>query len=145
MTTNNPFDFNLLLDAINNITDDEAEKYDLKNISRIKNNVLNNLNIPKSMIKIFKEKLMGYKYIDELPDITSGRYIRWIHKHNHKYLANGGIVCDTKIVSDGINIICKNFFNKVFEIKFKDNYIFQKFTKQEKVLLNVVHFLDKNT
>lgn len=144
MSDSNPFDFNLLLDAINN-NHEEIKKYDIKMINKMKNNILNNLNIPKSVIKIYKEKLKGYKYIDELPDITSGRYIRWIHKHNHGFLANGGIVCDTKIVSDGINIICKNFFNKVFEIKFKDNYVFQKFTKQENVLLNVVNFLDKNT
>ena len=53
---------------------------------------------------------MTYRFIDELPDLHYGSYIRWItikDPENIK-LTNGGIVCEMKVGDDGIIIVCKN-------------------------------------
>lgn len=142
MTKKEPIDLPELLVALDNINNEGSLDFDTRSINRIKNYVLNQLDIQKDKVKEYQSKLKHYKYIDELQDLRRGRYIRWIKKNNHEHLVNGGILCDTKIAEDGTNLICKNFYNKVFEIKFKDNYIFQKITNQEKVLINVINYLN---
>jgi hypothetical protein len=143
--TNNKIDIETLLSALENDNNEGILEYDKNKINEIKNNILEKLNLPEEIFIDFQRKLEDYKYIDELPDLQQGRYIRWISTKPSKNenLATGGIVCDIKVVNEGINIICKNKFNRFFEIKMNDNIIFQKITKQEKVLLDVMNYLNK--
>jgi hypothetical protein len=143
--TNNKIDIETLLSALENDNNEGILEYDKNKINEIKNNILENLNLPEEIFIDFQRKLQDYKYIDELPDLQQGRYIRWISikPSKNENLAIGGIVCDIKVVNEGINIICKNKFNRFFEIKMNDNIIFQKITKQEKVLLDVMNYLNK--
>ncbi len=55
-------------------------------------------------------------------------------------LTNGGFICDIKI-NEGIEILCRNNFNKLFQLRFDENLIFQKLTEQEKIILNVINNL----
>ena len=63
--------------------------------------------------------LKNYRFIDELPDLHYGSYIRWItikDPQNIK-LTNGGIVCEMKVGDDGIIVVCKNKMNRFFSFK----------------------------
>jgi hypothetical protein len=138
-------DIDTLLCALENDNNEGIIDYDRKKIDEIKNNVLRKLKLEKNDLKEVQTKLKDYKYVDELPDLQEGRYIRWISNKDPEkmYLANGGIVLGTKVVDGGMNIICKNNMNRIFEIKMKNNIVFQKLTNQEKVLLDVMNYLHK--
>ena len=90
------------------------------------------------------KKLKEYRYINNINDLNYGCYIRWINLKNieNLKLTNGGFICDIKI-NEGIEILCRNNFNKLFQLRFDENLIFQKLTDQEKVLLSVVDYLNK--
>ena len=47
-----------------------------------------------------------------------GSYIRWISLKNPENLklTNGGIVCEMKVGDNGIVIVCKNNFNRFFQL-----------------------------
>lgn len=138
-------DIDTLLSALENDKNEGIIDYDRKKIDEIKNNALRKLKLEKNDLKEVQTKLKDYKYVDELPDLQEGRYIRWISNKDPEkmYLANGGIVVGTKVVDGGMNIICKNNMNRIFEIKMKNNIVFQKLTNQEKVLLDVMNYLRK--
>ena len=48
----------------------------------------------------------------------------------------------SKIVNDQIHIICKNNRNRLIQFKFDEAMIFQKLSPQEKVILNVLDYLN---
>jgi hypothetical protein len=52
-------------------------------------------------------------------------------------LKNGGFLCDIKINTDGIHILCRNQFKKIFQLRFDDVLIFQALTRQEELILKV--------
>lgn len=87
------------------------------------------------------DKLKDYIFVEDVKYIKYGKYIRWINitKDDLK-LTTGGIVCSINVVKDGINIICKNNFNKMISIKLDDNLIFQKLSNQEKIILSVLDY-----
>ena len=57
-------------------------------------------------------------------------------------MTNGGIVIDIKIHQNGIQLVCKNFINKKFQIKIDECFIFQKLTDQEKIILSALDYLN---
>ena len=91
------------------------------------------------------DKLDEYIYVDEIPDIKYGTFIRWISLNNIENikLTNGGIVCDVDICDNGVIIKCKNFKNKIFSLHLSKSLIFRKLSHQEKVLLSVSDYLNK--
>jgi hypothetical protein len=92
------------------------------------------------------EKLEDYIYIDEIPDIKYGSYLRWIplKDFNNIKLTNGAIICDIIVSEKGTYILCKNNYGKCMKIKMDDSLLFRKLTYQEKILLNVVDHLNNN-
>jgi hypothetical protein len=85
--------------------------------------------------KMICDKLVGYRYVDRLCDIRTGRHSRWITQ-DRDFLHNGGLAVNIKI-EDSIRILCKTpsprypfvtcDFNKVV--------FFQKLTEEELFLL----------
>ena len=149
---NNELDFdtdtdyvNYLLKALNNESNESVLDLDHKKVNEIKMKILDNLSLPKKVIKQYKEKLCNYKYVDDIHDLEYGRYIRWISfkDTNNIYLAKGGTVCDIKVVNNGVNICYKNYMGRLFEIKMSENIIFQKLTKQENILLSAIGHLNR--
>lgn len=141
-------DVNKLLKAV----DDDSCDY-LMGLTSLKIRTLNlemlkMLKLPKKYTKAFMGKLEGYKYIDSLDEIKYGRYIKWTDvdyvKDTVPKLASGGIVCEVKIGDSGINIVCKNFMHKYFQIVMDECMIFQKLSSQELVLLAALDHLDNN-
>jgi hypothetical protein len=113
-------------------------------IKQIKNDILQKLHFKPNIIKLLLKKLKNYRFVDDLNDIHFGRYIRWINikKYDNLKLTNGGIICDIKMVNDGILITCKNNINKLFSIKMDENLIFQKLNDDEILLLQVMDQLN---
>ena len=96
------------------------------------------------------KQVKAYRYIETLEEIRYGSYIRWISLKNPAEikLTNGGIVVHLKVVrlkeveEDEIHIVCRNAFNRLFQLKLNENIIFQKLNDQEQVLLSAMEYLN---
>ena len=138
------FDISKLLKALDNEENEQIINLDYVKINKIKNDVLKRLHIKANDLRELKTKLKLYRFVDELPDLKYGSYIRWISLKNPEniYLTTGGIVCEIKVVESGIAIICKNNYNRMFQIKLSENLIFQKLTKQEQIILSAMDLIN---
>ena len=126
-----PFDIVTLEKASENDANEDILNLTNEIISKEKNDILQRLLLPKERLRDLHKKLKGYRYIDEMPHLKYGAYIRWINltKPYKLNLSNGGIICDI-YVDRGIHVRCKNNQNRFFQIKMSDNLIFQKLTEQ---------------
>lgn len=107
-------DIEKLLSALEDEENADLLELDMKKITEEKSDILNKLELPKKQQKDLLKKLKHYRYIDELPGMKYGSYIRWISLKNPENLrlTNGGIVCEMKVGDNGIVIVCKNNFNR---------------------------------
>lgn len=135
---------NILLKALDNENNENIFKKTSKQILKEKYNILNELNLDDDIIQDLLQKLQEYMYVDEMPDITSGSYIKWIPLSNtdNIKLTKGAIVCDIDIINNEVLINCKNFANKFFMINLNKSIIFRKLNDQEKILLSVSNYLN---
>lgn len=131
--------------ALNNEKNDSIIKLNTAKINKIKDTILNELNISQAYKEILLDKLTYYRHVDEMPDLEFGNYIRWIpirEGTTEIKLTNGGLIIGIEIFDDGIHIKCKNNMNRIFQIKLNECLVFQKLTEQEHVLLKVVDYLE---
>lgn len=140
-------DEELLKKALDNENNEFLLNLNTNKVIKLKNDILDQLNLSKSELKDIQKKLKYYRLVDDLKEIHFGSYIRWINIKNPENLrlTNGGIVCDIKAINDDIYIKCKNNMNRFFQIKMSENVIFQKITDQENILLQVMDYLNKPT
>lgn len=140
----NDVDNDYLIKALNNENNTNIENMTTRKIKSIKNDYLQQLQLPRDKLKEFHIKLKDYKYVDDLSDIQYGRYIRWVNLQNPEkiVLTSGGVIIDIKILSDGIYVLCKNFRNSRFQIKIDECFIFQRLTDQEHIILSALDYLD---
>lgn len=122
---------------------DERQNAYLKNetiltISKTIYDVLSKVeNIQEDTVKQYFEKLKGYRYVDNLCDLRSGLYIRWIRLGSSKpTLTNGSFLQSVKI-AETANILCKNARNQFFTIRFDECIIFQKLSIEEELILSI--------
>jgi hypothetical protein len=141
-------DLNLteLLSALDNESNERIMQLTPQKIKEYKNNALQRLQLSGKELKTYHKKLKDYRYVSDLTDIKFGHYVRWISLKNPEklFLTRGAIICDYKVINNELHIVCKNNFNKVFQIKFDEVEIFQKLSHQEKILLKVLEMLNKN-
>lgn len=137
-----------LMQSLDN--DDNANFVELttQKIKQIKNDRLQELQLPREKLKEYHRKLRDYRYVDSIDDIQYGQYIRWIpliiDSLDDLKLKNGGIISDIKVVDDSVvHIVCKNNMNRFFQIKLEENLIFQKLTPNEKILLSALDYISK--
>jgi len=90
------------------------------------------------------EKLEGYVYIDEIHEVRSGTYIRWLNVGDDDdiTLAKGGIFCDVRFSDYGAVLRCKTFRNRYYEVKMDNVILFRKLTPQERVLMCALTYLN---
>ena len=90
------------------------------------------------------EKLNGYVYIDEIHEVRSGTYIRWldVEDDDNITLARGGIFCDLRFSDYGAVLRCKTFRNRYYEVKMDNVILFRKLTPQERVLMCALTYLN---
>tara|TARA_B100000768_G_scaffold24320_1_gene22009 strand:- start:3070 stop:3495 length:426 start_codon:yes stop_codon:yes gene_type:complete len=135
-------DISSLLKALDNDNNENIMDLDLDKIQKMKHNILSELELTEDKYSSIMNSLREYKYIDEIPDLDYGHYIRWISLKNpaNIKLTNGGILCDIK-VNEQVSLLCKNKLNHFFQIKMDECLIFQKLTNEEKIILNVINYL----
>ena len=131
-------------------------------IKKKKNDILQKLQLKGTVLKTMHATLIGYKYIENIDELTVGRYIRWISlkRPDHISLTNGAHVCNISIQNyaddadddDGDQEECKTCIRcKVvrngkplfFNLNFDENLIFQKITEQEWIILDALAALEK--
>ena len=83
----------------------------------------------------FISKLQNYIYMDEIPDIKVGSFIRWIPLSNPDkiILTRGGNICDINITDKGTSIVVKNYFGKGMQVSMDKALIFRKLNDDEPI------------
>jgi hypothetical protein len=140
----NENDMPFLKKSLENDCNKNISKLTFTTINKEKEDVIKELGMTKKDTKDLLNRLKEYQYIDELPNLVEGRYIRWINITNPNYikLTNGGILCEIKM-EDYVTLVMKNSMNRFFQINLDENLIFQKLTEQEKIILYAIDLIDK--
>jgi hypothetical protein len=139
-------DINKLLHALDNDNNEAIVELDYAKIAKDKNDILQQLNIPRSSLTYFNKQLKSYRLVDDYnKDLRFGSYLRWISLKNPETikLTNGGILCDIKAIGEDIQLKCKNKMNQFFQIKYSEVILFQKLSEQEQVILKALKFLQE--
>ena len=98
--------------------------------------------INKDNIRSICDKLISYRYVENLFDLHKGKHIRWIRLNSaDKKLTNGGMVMNITFLDNGTHVLCRNSANKFIQIKFDDCVIFQKFTTNELLILLTYQYM----
>jgi hypothetical protein len=103
--------------------------------------VLSLPNMTKQIAVSHLKELKGYRYVDEISDLKTNVYIKWIRYDSIHALTKGAISCSVKITNDGMLIMCKNYYGKFFYVNMDECVVFQKITDEEKVILSAMDFL----
>lgn len=155
-------DLNLLIEEYNNIKEKDAENNNIDSDSNhihssnsqnnfkdfvykrnleINYDILNKLELDEEELYNFLSKLKEYKYIDEVDDLKYGGFIRWIPLIDPENLPlhHSGMICEIKFTNEGTTIVCKNFLHRHYTIKMDECLIFQKFTNDEKNMIELLN------
>ena len=134
----NDINIEYFLKSLDNDRNLSVSKLTYDKINNMKYNSLMSLQMTHDEIEPIILKLSNYRVIHEIQDFVHGAYIRHIPKNKTPImLKNGGFLCDIKINTDGIHILCRNQFKKIFQLRFDDVLIFQSLTRQEELILKV--------
>lgn len=125
---------------------EEMERFNLTDhatIKKQKNAILTSLTEKEEERKIYRKLLLEYRYVDEIDEFRTGSYVRYfnIHKNYGLDLMRGGFIVDLQTKQEKVYLLCKNGANKFFKILLQDSIVFQKNTKQEKLLLDILEHL----
>ena len=85
--------------------------------------------------------LKGYRYVDEISDLKTNVYIKWIRIDTPNKLTKGAISCSVKITNEGMLVMCKYYFGRFFYLNMEECVIFQKITNEEGVILSAMDFI----
>jgi hypothetical protein len=145
--TKSSLDIDKLEKALDNTKNESIMNFTTKKINELNLRILQELKLDHKTTMEYFKKLKGYKYVDELPDLKHGGFVRWIPITDPDYLPlnSCGIVCDIKIADEGVFITCKNFMHRHYNFKMDDVIIFQKLTSQEMVILSALDHLDNDS
>ena len=133
------------IEALENENNSSIMDLTSSKIKKIKNDILQQLQLKGKDLKEMHKKLKTYRYCTDLKDLQEGFFIRWIPLNNPEKisLTKGGIVCEVKLVKDELYILCKNFMDNFFQIKFDEVIIFQKLSNQEQIILSILDYIEK--
>ena len=131
-----------LLSALDNDANESVMDLDWGAVHALKNDMLQKLHLPREGLRAMHKKLKEYRYVDELPDLRFGAYVRWIplQGSNAGKLLPGGVVCEIK-TSDGAKVVCRNRQHRFFQFTMGECLVFQKLSDQEAVLLSALDYL----
>ena len=132
-----------LLHALSNDNNEAVVDLDYATIAKHKNELLQQLNLPKEELVKLHKQLKAYRCVNTLEDLRFGGYVRWISLKNPERikLTNGGIVCDIQEKQGDIIVKCKNKMNMLFQFKLSEVLLFQKLSEQEEVILKALKYL----
>jgi hypothetical protein len=136
-----------LLNAAQNVDMDYLGEKTLETISEEVVQSLSILDISQEDRKTLCEKLVLYRFVDQIYQLHKGKHIRWIRLHETerssakpRVLTKGGIVVDISFMDNGTYIMCTNklYF---FKIKFDDCLIYQRLSDNEQMILSCQSYL----
>ena len=116
----------------------------IHDVTREKHEVLTQLMLPATEVRLLHEKLKHYRLVRSLDVLRFGGYVRWINLTNpeHIHLTNGGIVCDMKADKHGNgHVVVKNNRHQLFQVNMSNVLMFQKLTDQERIILHAMTML----
>jgi uncharacterized protein YukJ len=123
-------DVDKLLETVENEKNDYLENKTTTSINTEIYEIITNLGLTADTF----DKLIGYRFVDEIHELHKGKHVRWIRKSTGK-LTNGGIVMEIKFLDNGTQILCMNSQNRFIQYKFDDCYTFQKLSIEEQLIL----------
>ena len=134
-----------LLGALDNEENESIMGLTSRKVKQKKNDILQRLQIKGDELKLLHKKLKNYRYCENSNDLRFGFYIRWIYLSDpdDMFLTNGGLICDMKVIKGRLHVICKNNYNNLMQLKFDESIIFQKLSNQERVILDILDYLEK--
>lgn len=134
-------DLDLLKDALDNEKNLSIINKNIQEIKMKKNDILQQLGITREDLINLNKQLKDYIYIDNINDLNYGSNIRMISLQNISdiKLSKICLLCNIKMLKNGIGIVLKNFQKKYFTTYFDKCLIFQKLTIQEKIILKALN------
>jgi len=141
---NDDLNMELLTKAVENEGNAHILNLTDENVTASKVSIINDIVPDENERQDILEKLNGYVYIDEIHEVRSGTYIRWLNvgDNDNITLEKGGIFCDVRFSDYGMALRCKTFRNKYYEVKMDNIILFRKLTPQERVLLCALTYLN---
>ena len=138
-------DENELLDALENETNSSIVNLTNRKIKEHKNTILQQIFSKKEDLKKYHKVLKDYRYCNDMRDIQYGFFVRWFNlkDEDNISLKKGAVILDMLIVEGGVQLLLKTFRNNLFKIKFDEVVLFQKISREEKLILSVLDYLEK--
>ncbi len=138
-------DENELLDALENETNSSIVNLTNRKIKEHKNTILQQIFSKKDDLKKYHKVLKDYRYCNDMRDIQYGFFVRWFNlkDEDNISLKKGAVILDMLIVEGGVQLLLKTFRNNLFKIKFDEVVLFQKISREEKLILSVLEYLEK--
>jgi len=128
-----------ILDSIENDKNDYLENKTMDNVINDIYEKFDEIGLPIETQKVLCDKLIGYRYVDEIHELFKGKHIRWMRiknlDKNEIILTNGGIVVNVKFLDNGMQVLCKNSQHRFMQYKFDECLTFQKLSTEEQLLL----------
>ena len=133
----------LLKEALENDDNISIINTNIQELKENKNNILQKIGLDRNNLKIFNKKLKDYMYVENIGDLKYGHIIRWINlnKLENINLNSSALLCDIKILDNGIALVLKTFNHKHITLYFNSNLFFQKISDEEKILLKAIDLL----
>lgn len=123
---------------------DEIQKYqitDTRTIRERKQKVLDTLLLEAEEVNYYRTLLKEYRYVDEIDELRIGSYLRFFRLNTESLeLGRGGFITDIKRGKQSMLLLLKNR-NRFFQLKMETCILFQKNTKQEDLLIQIMDHL----
>lgn len=131
-----------LLESIESTKNDFLANQTIDSISENVFESLVQLKLEKNTLQSHCEKLVGYRYVDELHLLHKGKYVRWIRHDTPDNLVKGAVVVDIQFGDFGANILCRLVTGDFMKYRFDKCNTYQKLTEEEQLILTIY---DKST
>jgi hypothetical protein len=131
-----------LLESLESVKTDFLETQTFESISIDLFDSICRLPIDQETIANHCDKLVGYRFVDELHLLHKGKFIRWIRHDTPDKLMKGAIVVDIQFCDFGANILCRLMTGQFLRYRFDKCNTYQKLTEEEQLILMLY---DKNT
>lgn len=143
---NSDIDVDKLLNSVDNEENAFLMGLTTEKIRRKNYEILKQLHLPDDDTDLLMEKLKEYRYIEDLSEMKSNRYIRWINitDPDNLFLTTGAYFCEAKFIENENRVVIRyrNFMKKIYQFRMEECLIFQKLNQQEKVLLSALDYLE---
>lgn len=126
-----------LLTSLESVENDFLENQTVDTISANVFDSLVALPIDRSTIETHLNKLVGYRFVDELHLLHKGKYVRWIRHDEPDKMMKGAVVVDVQFGDFGANVLCRLMTGQFLRYRFDKCNTYQKLTDEEQLILMV--------